>query len=63
LFGFLGENPVLVAKENLVTQLSNFLGAEGLESAMGFEVVTSREIDALTGTFEFEIGVCESYYY
>ena len=49
LLGFLGLKPVLVANENFVTQLSNFLcggyvpcGACGI----GFEVVTSRVIEA-----------------
>jgi hypothetical protein len=56
LFGFLGLNPVLVAKENFVTQLSNFLGAALLAYlyapldvgyAIGLAVVTSLVIEAL----------------
>ena len=59
MLGFLGLKPVLVANENLVTQLSNFLGACGFWSAIGFDVVTSLEIEALTGILEFDIGVYE----
>jgi hypothetical protein len=54
LFGFFGEYPVLVAKANLVTQLSNFLEAcLGYTVCRADEVVTSFEIEALT-----LFGVC-----
>jgi hypothetical protein len=54
LLGFFGLNPVLVANENLVTQLSNFFAAlllareAPLEEGygMGLAVVTSRVIEA-----------------
>ena len=51
LLGFFGLIPVFVAKENFVTQLSNFFGAGLLPVGVGaygigFEVVTSRVIEA-----------------
>ena len=49
LLGFLGLNPVFVAKENFVTQLSNFFWVWGPCAGwgIGFDVVTSRVIEAL----------------